>query len=151
MIQYTKQAINNCVLRALCKGLSTAEACDIFISMMKANDKGKEKPIETYLEEWEDVLCTVSKRAKCYRMAELGIKAIFNDAMKEYPHITYDFLNQQRRVRIRVKLPNSRLGVFIYAWFGSYKQRLPQQIQDLKVLIDAHSQTNLKDFFISHR
>jgi hypothetical protein len=88
---------------------------------------------------------------KTNRMSMLAIKAIFTEAMKDYHDIQYDFIEQKRRLRICVFLPNSRLGVYIDAWWGSYKQRLPKQIDDLKQLIKIHNEVCIKDFFISHR
>lgn len=102
---------------------------------------------DTYLNEWETVVKTISKKVKTNNMALLAIKATFSDAMKDYPNIKYMYIEQKRRLRIKVNLPNNKLGVYIDAWWGSYKQRLPEQIEDLKILIEAHSKTKLKDFF----
>jgi hypothetical protein len=103
---------------------------------------------DTYLNEWETVVKTISKKVKTNNMALLAIKATFSDAMKDYPNIKYMFIEQKRRVRIKVHLPNNKLGLYIDAWWGSYKQRLPEQIEELKLLIEAHSKTQLKDFFV---
>ena len=101
----------------------------------------------TYLNEWESIIKIISKKVKTNNMALLAIKATFSDAMKDYPNIKYIYIEQKRRLRIKVNLPNNKLGVYIDAWWGSYKQRLPEQIEDLKILIEAHSKTKLKDFF----
>lgn len=103
---------------------------------------------DTYLNEWETVVKTISKKVKTNNLALLAIKATFSDAMKDYPNIKYTFIEQKRRVRIKVHLPNNKLGLYVDAWWGSYKQRLPEQIKELKLLIDVHSKTQLKDFFI---
>lgn len=103
---------------------------------------------DTYLNEWETVIKTISKKVKTNNLALLAIKATFSDAMKDYPNIKYMFIEQKRRVRIKVHLPNNKLGLYVDAWWGSYKQRLPEQIKELKLLIDVHSKTQLKDFFI---
>ena len=103
---------------------------------------------DTYLNEWETVVKTISKKVKTNNLALLAIKATFSDAMKDYPNIKYMFIEQKRRVRIKVHLPNNKLGLYVDAWWGSYKQRLPEQIKELKLLIDVHSKTQLKDFFI---
>jgi hypothetical protein len=103
---------------------------------------------DTYLNEWETVIKTISKKVKTNNLALLAIKATFSDAMKDYPNIKYMFIEQKRRVRIKVHLPNNKLGLYIDAWWGSYKQRLPEQIEELKLLIEAHSKTQLKDFFV---
>ena len=101
----------------------------------------------SYMDEWNNVIKTASQKAKSNHMSMLAIKAIFTDSMKEYPDLCYDFIEQKRRLRIKVRLPNSKLGVFIDAWWGSYKQRLPQQINDLKKLIETHRKIMLTDFF----
>jgi hypothetical protein len=103
---------------------------------------------DTYLNEWETVIKTISKKVKTNNLALLAIKATFSDAMKDYPNIKYTFIEQKRRVRIKVHLPNNKLGLYVDAWWGSYKQRLPEQIEELKLLIDVHSKTQLKDFFV---
>ena len=106
---------------------------------------------ENYTDEWNAIIKTTSKKAKGNRMSMLAIKAIFSESMKGYPGLDYVFIEQKRRLRIRVKLPDSKLGVIIDAWWGSYKQRLPEQIEDIKQLIEVHKTTRLKDFFVSHR
>lgn len=103
---------------------------------------------DTYLNKWETVIKTISKKVKTNNIALIAIKATFSDAMKDYPNIKYMFIEQKRRVRIKVHLPNNKLGLYIDAWWGSYKQRLPEQIEELKLLIEAHSKTQLKDFFV---
>ena len=101
--------------------------------------------------EWESVLSRASKKCKGNRMAVLAIKAIFTEAMKDYPALKYDFVEQKRRMRIMVKLPNSRLGVAIDAWWGSYKKTLPSQIENLKTLIEVHNKIGNMDFYIPKR
>lgn len=103
---------------------------------------------DTYLNEWESIIKIISKKVKTNNMALLAIKATFSDAMKDYPNIKYMYIEQKRRLRIKVNLPNNKLGLYIDAWWGSYKQRLPEQIEELKLLIEAHSKTQLKDFFV---
>ena len=84
-------------------------------------------------------------------MALLAIKAIFTDAMREYTNVHYDFIEQKRRLRILVKLPGNKLGVVIDAWWGSYKERLPKQLEDIKRLIDFHNTLGRVDFVVSKR
>ena len=126
--------------------LQTTKAKDVAMWIIRQKEN-----YENYLDEWNSVMKAVSKKAKGNRMSMLAIKAIFTEAMKEYPNLYYDLEEQKRRVRIRVKLPDSKLGVIIDAWWGSYKKRLPEQIEDLKVLIEVHSKTHIKDFFVSRR
>ena len=66
--------------------------------------------------------------------------------MKDYSDIEYDIIEQKRRARIRVALPKGRLGVFLDAWWGSYKEKLPPQIESLKILIEAHRKSILTNF-----
>lgn len=122
------------------------EAGDVALWMVR-----QKRYLDDYMEEWEKVLKESAKKTKSNRMAMLAIKAIFTQAMRQYPDLEYFFVEQKRRVRIRVKLPNSKLGVIIDGWWGSYKERLPQQIEELKALIEAHSKTSIKDFYISNR
>ena len=84
--------------------------------------------IDKYMEGWNDVLNKACKKAKGNHMALLAIRAIFTDAMKDYTDIKYEIIEQKRRARIRVTLPKGRLGVFLDAWWGSYKDKLPPQI-----------------------
>ena len=74
---------------------------------------------ENYTDEWNAIIKTTSKKAKGNRMSMLAIKAIFSESMKGYPDLDYVFIEQKRRLRIRVKLPDSKLGVIIDAWWGS--------------------------------
>ena len=136
--------INDDIFRAMSLRGRGAENIAKWIIRQKQN-------YEQYMDECQAVLTKMSKKIKGNRMAMLAIKAIFSEAMKCYPHLCYDFVEQKKRMRIKVKLPNSRLGVVIDAWWGSYKERLPQQIEDLKALIDVHIKTSLKNFYISYR
>ena len=106
--------------------------------------------LEIYMESWDAVLNNACKKAKSNRMAYLGIRAKFMEAMKDYPQVKYVFVEQKRRVRIRVMIPDTHLGVYIDAWWGSYKERLPKQIESLKLILDAHSKSNLTHFFVHH-
>lgn len=151
MYKYSTQAINNRILSALEDGLSNSDAFDIFLMMKKANDKGMERDFEDYLNEWEPVLQKAAKKKKSRRMARLAIKASFAEAMKKYPYIKYEFFEQCRRVRIKVKFPDSNLGVYIDAWLGSYKRVLPEKIEQLGKMCDFLSDNKLTSFYISNR
>ena len=111
----------------------------------------QKQKLKEYLEGWDAVLDAACKKAKLNRIAFLGIQAIFNDAMKDYPKIKYVIVEQRRRARIRVKIPDSNLGVNIDAWWGSYKERLPKQIESLKLLLATHRKSCLKNFFLYHK
>ena len=125
--------------------LKSYRAVDVALWMIR-----QKQNLGTYLESWGAVLDNACKKAKSNRMAYLGIRAIFTEAMKEYPHVKYVFVEQKRRVRIRVKIPDTHLGVYIDAWWGSYKERLPKQIESLKQILDVHSKSNIKEFFVYH-
>ena len=106
--------------------------------------------LERYLESWDAVLDIACKKTKSNRMAFLAIRAIFTEAMKDYPHLKYVLIEQKRRVRIKVMIPNTHLGVYIDAWWGSYRESLPQQIESLKKILDVHSKSHLTHFFVYH-
>lgn len=106
----------------------------------------QKKYISGYLEEWETILPIAAKKTKGKRMAEQFIKATFIDAMKDYTNLQYKMQVQQRKMRISVRIPGCNLLVPIDAWWGSYRQRLPEQIQALKQLIELHSTCPIKHF-----
>ena len=107
--------------------------------------------LESYLNDLETCLNDAAKKNKEQRMATLAIKSIFKDAMKDYPDLEYEFIEQQKRLRIKVRMPNSKLGVILDAWWGSYQKKLPKEIEDLKTLIEAHSKTDQMNFYIIHK
>ena len=121
--------------------LKSYHAEDIALWMIR-----QKQNIDRYMEGWNEVLNKACKKAKGNHMALLAIKAIFTDAMKDYPDIKYEIIEQKRRARIRVTLPKGRLGVFLDAWWGSYKEKLPPQIESLKILIEAHRKSILTNF-----
>ena len=106
--------------------------------------------LDKYMESWVAVLGEACKKAKSKRMASLAIRAIFTEAMKDHPQVKYEFVEQKRRVRIKVMIPNTHLGVFLDAWWGSYRERLPKQIESLQLIIEAHSKSTLTNFFVYH-
>ena len=125
--------------------LKSYKALDVALWMVR-----QKWNLEKYLESWDAVLDNACKKAKSNRMAYLGIRAIFTEAMKDYPQVKYVFVEQKRRARIKVMIPGTHLGVYIDAWWGSYKERLPKQIESLKQILAAHSKSNLTDFFVHH-
>ena len=118
---------------------------DIALWMIRQKQK-----LDEYIEAWDAVLAYACKKVKIDHMAFLGIRAIFTEAMKDYPRIKFAVIEQKRRAKIMVNIPNTDLGVYIYAWWGSYKKQLPEQVESLKVLLDAHRKSSLKNFFIHH-
>ena len=125
--------------------LRSYKAVDVALWMIR-----QKQNLEKYLESWDAVLENACKKAKSNRIAYLGIRAKFKEAMKDYPEVKYVFLEQKRRARIRVMIPDTHLGVYIDAWWGSYKERLPKQIESLKQILDVHSKSNIKEFFVYH-
>ncbi len=125
--------------------LRSYRAEDIALWMIRQKQK-----LEKYIEDWDAVLDAACRKSKLNRIAFLGIQAIFNDAMKDYPRLKYVILEQKRRARIRVQIPNANVGVYIDAWWGTYKEKLPPQIESLKMLLDVHKKSCLKKFFIYH-
>ena len=125
--------------------LRSYKAVDVALWMIR-----QKQNLEKYLESWDAVLENACKKAKSNRMAYLGIRAKFTEAMKDYPEVKYVFLEQKRRARIKVMIPDTHLGVYIDAWWGSYKDRLPKQIESLKLILAAHSKSKLTDFFVYH-
>ena len=106
--------------------------------------------LEKYMEGWDDVLAQACKKAKSNHLAFLGIRASVIEAMKEYPRIKYEIVEQKQRAKIMVKIPHTHLGVTLYAWWGSYREELPKQIESLKQIIDVHSKSTITNYFIYH-
>ena len=107
--------------------------------------------LESYLNDLETCLNDAAKKRKERRMTVLSIESIFKDSMKDYPDLEYEFIEQKKRLRIKVRMPNSKLGVILDAWWGSYQKKLPKEIEDLKTLIEAHSKTSQMNFYIIHK
>ena len=106
--------------------------------------------LEKYMEGWDDVLAQACKKAKSNHLAFLGIRASVIEAMKEYPRIKYEIVEQKQRAKIMVKIPHTHLGVTLYAWWGSYREELPKQIESLKQIIDVYSKSTITNYFIYH-
>ena len=128
-----------------CIYLESFRAEDIALWMIRQKQK-----LDKYMKLWNAVLENACKKAKSKRMACLAIRAIFTEAMKDYPHVKYEFVEQKRRVRIKVMIPNTHLCIYLDAWWGSYRESLPKQIESLRLIIDAHSKSTLKNFFVYH-
>jgi hypothetical protein len=111
----------------------------------------QKQKLDDYMNEWDNVLQASYKKLKIDHMAFLGIRAIFTEAMKDYPRIKFAVVEQKRRAKIMVQIPDTNLGVYIYAWWGSYKKQLPEQIESLKQLIRVHRKSTIKNFYIHHK
>ena len=127
----------------------------IYLKSYRAEDVAQwmirqKKHLEKYMEGWDAVLSQACKKAKSNRLAFLGIRALITEAMKDYPRIKYVIVEQKQRAKIMVKIPNTHLGVTLYAWWGSYREQLPKQIESLKQVIDVHSKSTISNYFIYH-
>lgn len=125
----------------------------IYLKSYKAEDVAlwmirQKRHLEKYMEGWDAVLSQACKKAKSNRMAFLGIRAMITEAMQDYPRVKYQIIEQKRRARIKVMIPNTHLGVYLDAWWGSYRDSLPQQIESLKQILDVHSRSILTNFFV---
>ena len=138
--KYLCVTINRISSTSICIGNLCAADVAMWIIRQKQN-------LDKYLQEWETAQFTSAKKIKGNHMAFLAIKAIVTDALKDYPKVEYEVVEQRRRARIKVEIPNTNLGVFIDAWWGSYKKNLPQQIESLKALIELHLTNSIKTFF----
>ena len=128
-----------------CMYLNSYQAEDIALWMIR-----QKQNLDKYMVSWDAVLDIACKKAKSKRMACLAIRAIFTEAMKDYPHVKYEFIEQKRRARIKVMIPNTHLGVYLDAWWGSYRESLPKQIKSLQLIIETHSKSTLTNFFVYH-
>lgn len=125
----------------------------IYLKSYRADDIAlwiirQKQHLEKYMQGWDAVLSKACKKAKSNRLAYLAIRAIFTDAMKDYPRLKYVIVEQRQRAKIKVMIPHTHLGVYLYAWWGSYKKQLPQQIESLKKILEVHSKSCLTNFFI---
>ena len=102
---------------------------------------------DAYMQQWEEYCTAAAKKLKTQHLAALAIKAYVDDALRECENVTYCVVQQSRRAKISVKFEKSNLGVNLYAFYGSYKKRLPDMLTDLKLLIDTHNKINIKTFF----
>ena len=127
----------------------------IYLKSYRAEDVAlwlirQKQHLEKYMEGWDAVLSQACKKAKSNRMAFLGIRAMVTEAMKDYPRVKYQIIEQKRRARVKVMIPNTHLGVYLDGWWGSYRESLPQQIESLKQILDVHSKSSLTNYFIYH-
>ena len=127
----------------------------IYLKSYRAEDVAlwlirQKQHLDQYMAGWDAVLSQACKKAKSNRMAFLGIRAMITEAMQDYPRVKYQIIEQKRRARIKVMIPNTHLGVYLDGWWGSYRERLPKQMESLKQIIETHSKSTLKNFFVYH-
>ena len=127
----------------------------IYLKSYRAEDVAlwlirQKQHLDQYMEGWDTVLSQACKKAKSNRMAFLGIRAMITEAMQDYPRVKYQIIEQKRRARIKVMIPNTHLGVYLDAWWGSYRDSLPRQIESLRQILDVHKKSNLSNYFIYH-
>ena len=106
----------------------SAEETAQWMIRMKQNMPG-------YISEWDEVLNTVSKTIKGQKLAMSVINAIIANEMNNYSKVKFTIKAQKARARIDFMLPNGDCKT-IYAYWKSYPKKLPDQLEELKVLID---------------
>ena len=127
----------------------------IYLKSYRAEDVAlwlirQKQHLDQYMAGWDAVLSQACKKAKSNRMAFLGIRAMITEAMKDYPRVKYQIIEQKRRARVKVMIPNTHLGVYLDGWWGSYRDSLPRQIESLRKILDVHSKSILTNYFIYH-
>ena len=142
-----------CSLHIYGLGITVNESCQMGIDLANTKDVvmwviRQKQNLNLYLQEWEELFKESAKTIKGKRMAFLAIQAIFTEAMKDYPQLRYEIVEQKRRARIKVKIPNSNLGVCLDGWWGTYKEQLPKQIESLKALIEVHRNSAIRTYTI---
>lgn len=123
---------------------NTPEQIALWIIALKDN-------IGECLEAWDYVSKEALKVVKSNNINTVTIKALFAEAMKDYPELEYEVVEQKRRLRFRVRIPDTRLCVMIDAWWKSYNKTLPQSIADLKTLIETINSSSIKEFHITRK
>lgn len=103
--------------------------------------------LDAYMAEWESVVSDVAKKAKTRRLVVQAVKAIATEALRPYSNVQFDVFEQSRRVRLMVRFLNCNLGINLYAYYGSYKKKLPPQLDDLKRIVEVLSHNVHKTFF----
>ncbi|MDO4510202.1 MAG: hypothetical protein Q4B68_00100 [Bacteroidales bacterium] len=103
--------------------------------------------LDSYIEEWEPLHLSIAKCMKKNKLGAFHAQSMFEEAMKDYPDVKYLFKVQKRRLRVKVFLPESQLGVYLFAWWRSYERNFPTQIEALKKLVDLHRRIPIKRFF----
>lgn len=118
------------------------EAVDIAEWASRQNQR-----LEEYLTMWDGILNEIAKKSTMQRLALQAVKGLTTNALRDYPDVRFEVIEQARRVKVKVLFPQSNLGVNIHAYYGSYKKTLPTQLEDLKRLIEVQAQSSLKTFF----
>ena len=94
--------------------------------------------LQRHIEEWNILPVTILKTLKRQKIALSAISAIFTNSMKDYPKVKYSIKEQKSRARIDVMI-SEYSSKTIYAYWTTYKEKLPDKIEEVKALIDRTS------------
>jgi hypothetical protein len=94
--------------------------------------------LQRHIEEWNTLSSNILKTLKRQKIALSAISAIFTNAMKDYPKVKYSIKEQKSRARIDVMI-SEYSSKTIYAYWTTYKEKLPDKIEEVKALIDRTS------------
>lgn len=93
--------------------------------------------LQRHIEEWNTLPVTILKTLKRQKIALSAISAIFTNSMKDYPKVKYSIKEQKSRARIDVMISEYRCKT-IYAYWSTYREKLPERIENVKALIDKY-------------
>ncbi|MBR5716695.1 MAG: hypothetical protein IKX59_08915 [Bacteroidales bacterium] len=91
--------------------------------------------LQRHIEEWNTLPVTIIKTHKRQKIALSAIRAIFTNAMKDYPKVKYSIKEQKSRARIDVMISEYTCKT-IYAYWSTYREKLPSRIEEVKALLD---------------
>ena len=91
--------------------------------------------LQRHIEEWNTLSVSILKTLKRQKIALSAICAIFACAMKDYPKVKYSIKEQKSRARIDVMI-SEHCCKTIYAYWSTYREKLPDRIEDVKAWID---------------
>ena len=91
--------------------------------------------LQRHIEEWNTLSVKILKMLKRQKIALSAINAIFTNAMKDYPKVKYSIKEQKSRARIDVMISEYTCKT-IYAYWSTYREKLPGRIENVKALID---------------
>lgn len=93
---------------------------------------------QRHIEEWNALSSNILKTLKRQKIALSAISAIFSNAMKDYPKVKYSIKEQKYRARIDVVISEYSCKT-IYAYWSTYREKLPEKIEKVKKLIDKYT------------